>query len=303
MHRKILVPLDGSRLAEAALPLARALAKRSGGELHLTTVVTPLPAVRPGGGEEGPVKGWFEEERSRGKRYLAQVKARIEEETPEVPVHTKVMSGAVLSSLEDRIERIDADLVVMTTHGRGRLERVWLGSVADGLLRSAPCPIMLWRPNEDGAERAPQIRSILVPVDGSGNSRAVLPEVKALAGALGASVAFFSVFDHGPALGSTYPPHAAEEEDEREEAMEHLRDHLNELAAEFKAEGIETSVKVAVNESPARAILEQQAEIGADVIAMSTRGRGAVARLLLGSVADKVVRGGDVPVMVVRRGD
>ncbi|TVR63478.1 MAG: universal stress protein [Gemmatimonadales bacterium] len=303
MHRKILVPLDGSRLAESALPLAHDLAKRSGGELHLTTVVTPLPAVRPGSGEDGPVKGWFEEERSRGKRYLAQVKARIAEETPEVPVHTKVISGAVLSSLEDRIDRIDADLVVMTTHGRGRLERVWLGSVADGLLRSAPCPIILWRPSEDGSERPPEIRSILLPVDGSGHSRAVLPEAKALAAALGASVAFFSVFDHGPALGSTYPPHAAEEEDEREEAMEQLRVHLKELAADFQSEGIDTSVRVVVNESPARAILERQAEIGADLIAMSTRGRGAVARLFLGSVADKVVRGSDVPVMVVRRSD
>lgn len=303
MHRKILVPLDGSQLAESALPLARDLARRSGGELHLTTVVTPLPAVRPGSGEAGPVKGWFEEERGRGKRYLADLKARFQEEVPDVPVHTKVISGPVVSSLEERIERIDADLVVMTTHGRGRLERMWLGSVADGLLRSAPCPLILWRPDEDGKERPPEVHSILVPLDESGNSQGILPQVKALALATGASVAFFSAFDHGPSLGSTYVPHAAREEDEREEELNRLREYLGGLAAEFKAEGIDASVRVAVNESPARAILERQAETGANLIAMSTRGRGGVARLLMGSVADKVVRGADVPVMVIRGKD
>ena len=300
MHRKILVPLDGSRLAESALPLARDLARRSGGELHLTTVVTPLPAVRPGSGEAGPVKGWFEEERGRGKRYLADLKARLHEEDPDVTVHTKVISGPVLSSLEDRIERIDIDLVVMTTHGRGRLERVWLGSVADGLLRAGPCPIILWRPEKDGKDRPSEVRSILVPLDESENSRSILPEVKGVAKALGASVAFFSAFDYGPSLGSTYVPHAAMEEDEREEDLNRLREYLNGLAAEFRADGIDASVRVTVNESPARAILERQEEIGADLVAMSTRGRGGVARLLMGSVADKVVRAGNVPVMVVR---
>ena len=304
MYRKILVPLDGSDFAESAIPLAVSLAQKTGGELHLVTVVAPLPAVRPGTSEEGPVKGWFEEERSRGTRYLKAVEARLRKENPEMTVHSRVLTGPVAPALEERIGKVDADLVVMTTHGRGQLERMWLGSVADALVRSGPCPILLWRSEEDEVE-APKgdINRILVPLDGSEESAAILPHVRSLAGRMDASVSLFSVFDHGPALGSTYVPHAAEEEAEREGELNALREQLEKVAGDLRSEGVEVDTRVEVNESPARAILEYRAEIDADLVAMTTRGRGGVTRLVVGSVADKVIRAGLVPVLVTRQSD
>ncbi len=304
MYRKILVPLDGSPFAEAALPLAKALVKSRGGELHLTTVVAPLPAVRPGSGDgEGPVKGWFEEERSRGTRYLKNVVERLEKEGVSAPLHTRVLTGPVVPSLQERIEKIGADLVVMTTHGRGRLAQMWLGSVADGLIRSGPCPILLWRP-EDEEQRPPlEVKRILVPLDGSDDSASVVPHARELAHRMEARLYLLSVVDHGIHLGSTYMPHAAQEEEEREKALEELRAHLEEVAVECRSDGLQVDTRVQLNESPARAILEHQEEVGADLIAMSTRGRGGVARLVMGSVADKVIRGGTVPVFVNRPGD
>lgn len=304
MYRKILVPLDGSPFAEAALPLARSLVNSGDGELHLTTVVAPLPAVRPGSGEaEGPVKGWFEEERSRGTRYLKQVVERLEKEGVSAPLHTRVLTGPVVPSLQDRVAKIGADLVVMTTHGRGRLAQMWLGSVADGLTRSAPCPILLWRPEEEDVIPSVEVNRILVPLDGSDASASVVPHARELAQRMDARVYLLSVVDHGIHLGSTYVPHAAQEEEEREQALEALRAHLEKVAAEFRSDGIQVDTRVQLNESPARAILEHRDEVGADLIAMSTRGRGGVARLVMGSVADKVIRGGHVPVFVNRPGD
>lgn len=302
MHRKILVPLDGSDYAEAALSLALSVASRTDGELHLVTVVPTLPAVTPAAEDTGPVKGWFEEERVRATRYLEGMKERIAELDSGRTVHTRVVSGQAVSALEDRIRKTDIDLVVMTTHGKGPLERMWIGSVADGLIRSAPCPVLLWRPEDENPDPTarPEIERILVPLDGSTASESILPQVRAVGRAFDASISLLSVFVRRLPLGSTYIPHAAEEEEEREAIVQELRRHLDTVAEGLRADGFEVDAEVVMSEGVASRILEHREALGADLIAMSTQGRGGVARLVVGSVADKVIRAARTPVLVHR---
>ncbi len=302
MYRKILVPLDGSLFAEAALPLALEIVRKDEAELHLVTVVPTLPAMSPASSDQGPVKGWFEEERVRAKRSLDDMESKLREKGVAAPIHTRVLAGQPVAALDERIRKVEADLVVMTTHGRGRLERLWIGSVADGLVRSGPCPILLWRPREeDRTAPPPEIDEILIPLDGSDASAVILPAARSLARVLDARISLLTVFQRSIPLGSTYIPHAAQEEAQREEALDELRNYLEEEAGKLRDDGFEVETHVVTHEDPAEAILEHKRSSGADMVAMATRGHGGVARLVVGSVADKVIRAGTKPILVTRQ--
>jgi nucleotide-binding universal stress UspA family protein len=306
MYRKILVPLDGSDFAEFALAPALSLAEKGDGTLYLVTVVPNFPPISPAEETEGSTRGWFEEERVRAGTYLDDVKKRLGAASPTVTVHTKVLSGGPAHAIENRVVETAMDLIVMTTHGRGPLERMWLGSVADGLIRSAPCPILLWRPQENGTavlDRRPDFASIVVPLDGSAVSRAIVPEAAGFAKAFGSRISFVSVVPDSFPLGSPYIPHAAEEELERERMISEFREALEAAADELRDQGLKVDTAVIRNADPPVGILGHATEIDASLIAMATHGRGGVSRLVLGSVADKVIRSGNIPVLVRRHSE
>lgn len=304
MYRKILVPLDGSDFAESALPLALSVAERTGGELHLVAVVTTLPPLMFSEVDESYVKGWFREEGQRAEQYLSKIRDRIARD--DLPVHTRVLTGGPADSLDERIRKTEVDLLVMTTHGRAPLRRFWIGSVADGLIRRGPCPILLWRPDEEATvdlSDRPVFHHALVPLDGSERSRTILPEVISTAKLFDARVSLVSVAPTFFPLASAYLPHAVEEDQEREVRLKELRAHLEGIVDQLREQGIEADAEVVADQDAAEGILEHRKRIGADLVAMATRGRGGVSRMMLGSVADKVIRGGTVPVLVHRTRD
>lgn len=305
MYRKLLVPLDGSDFSEHALPLALAVAERTEGEIQLASAIPTLPPVVPSGEGDGPVRGWFEEERSRATEYLQGIRGRLEAAGATVPLHVKVLAGGPVRSLDERIRQTNVDLVVMTTHGRGPFERMWLGSVADGLVRTAPCPILLWRPGEDAPkpQERPAVNRVLVPLDGSDSAESILPEAAGLARAFGASLSLVAVVPGTFPLGSTYIPHAAEETRRRDENHAWFQTYLDDLAGKIRAEGLDVDSATIFGDDVAGTIMEFRDETEADLVAMSTRGRGGVARLVLGSVADKLIRAGRVPVLVHRQSE
>jgi len=300
MRRKILVPLDGSNFSELALPLALSLVERADGELHLVTVASTAPAVSFDGDDDGYVDGWFEEERGRARTYLEEVQGRIVEAGGSVPIHARVLSGRPVPVLDEHVREEGMDLVVMTTHGRAPVERFWLGSVADGLVRHAPSPVLLWRTENGAVELAdrPAFQRIVVPLDGSALSEAMLPEAAALARLFGARIFLLSVLSPPFPLASPYLPHEAEEEQKRLTRMQSLERYLEGKVTDLRKREVDAEVKVAADRDPAEAILDHAATVGADLVAMSTRGRGGVARMVVGSVADKVIRGATVPVLV-----
>jgi len=303
MFDSIVVPVDGSVFGELALPVALGIACKTGGEVRIVTVITPLPSMQP------PVDGDRQAEvesldlaREKAAAYLAELQKRMILSGCDVPISCHVEVGPVVEKLEDHSRSARADLLVLTTHGRGPLQRAWLGSVADTLVRRTPCPILAVRPREgERAEpREVEFRHILVTLDGSPESREVLPLARAVAHRFGSRITLLRIIPPPFPLSSPYIPHAAQEFRGHAAETEAAHAVLEKEAASLAAEGFRVEVESRLGAHPAQGILDMAADAGVDLIAMATHGRGGVSRLILGSVADKVIRGGTVPVLLHR---
>lgn len=290
MYRRIMVPLDGSPFSERALPLAVALAHRSGAELRLVHILVPF------------ANRVFIEAEGGDPEYLTGLARRIAEESGVRVEAVRRVGRQAVGELSYYSAEEGIDLIVMATHGWGGLQRAWLGSVTDGLVREARVPVVAFRP---GAEEGPRldgkaIEEVLIPLDGSAISEAVLSEALRLGGP-DARYTLVRVVPVGPpsaAISGTI------ELAYRQELLDALRSgaeqYLADVAARLRAEGREVRTEVLLHPQPARAILDRAAEIGVDLIAMGTHGRSGLGRLALGSVTDKVLRGAEVPVLVLR---
>ena len=145
MYKDILLALDGSPLAEAAIPHARALAKAFGARVTLLSVVQPV-GIYPQSGVVGPVVSIalnVEEEMESVRRYLRTIAEQFEAEG--INVEEVVREGDAASQICDYAHESRADLIVMSTHGRSGVQRWVYGSVADKVLRGAKVPILLIR--------------------------------------------------------------------------------------------------------------------------------------------------------------
>jgi nucleotide-binding universal stress UspA family protein len=304
MQKTIMVPLDGSGFSEQALPMAVALARRLDGRLHLVLVRASLPLVAGSTPED---------------EYLHGVKLRLEADLPGEVSHRVLVDemGAlaqppppaklVATLLAQHAGEEDATLIVMTTHGHGGLRRAWLGSVTDALVRLAPRSVLLIRPTDDtgrDAERAARgIRHVLVPLDGSDAAEEIRPYALLLGAAFGARYTLLRTVSPltWEATADMYVSYPATELTtlNRQAAVE----DLERSAAHWREEGAAVETAVVTAMSPAPAILEYAGAHDADLIALCTTGAGRARRLLLGSVADKLVRGAEAPVLVcnVRR--
>lgn len=304
MYQRILVPLDGSDASERAIPLARILAVRHGAELHLVHVLSDSPDYAHRMPQDD--LDWQSRAREQALAYLEGVAEELRGGgAPEVS--GSVLGGTVADALEEYRDEHDLDLVVMTTHGEGGFRRWWLGSVADRLLRRTPVPLLLLRPWDEtgdllrGRER---FEHLVVPLDGSTDAEAALDHAVPFAEAFRARVSLVRAvppgFDFGRFRGE---PVVSVASGLVEEARDEARTYLEEVAEEVRDRLGDDApvVDVAVLEgAPAEAILDFRRESGADLLAVATHGRGGFARVVLGSVADKVVRGSVVPVLVAR---
>ena len=297
MSARILVPLDGSAFAESALPVALAVGRRSGGAIELVAVQEPAP---PFAYEE-----WELASRDWSESYLAEA-ARRAREASGVEVTTTVLRGRVADALARRTVESDADLVVMATHGRGALTRAWLGSVADSFVRHTDRPVLLVRP-DDEEEQPPDpagnwaLGHVLIALDGSDLSRAIVGPAVRLGSLFDARYTLLRVVMFPVELASPYLPHTVQmNRDVVEEARAAAQRDLEGLAEELRGKGLRVEADVEVDGQAAHAILDQARELGAHLIALATHGRGGVTRAVLGSTADKVIRGAHRPVLVLR---
>ncbi len=181
MYRLVFVPLDGSRLAEQALPLALAIARRAGAALRVARVHVPfelmsVDTLSPAApGQEARAL-------AEARAYLDGVVGRVTAASG-LPVTAELIeSPALAEALHDHATAAGADLLVLTTHGHGALTRVWLGSVADELARRATIPTLVVRPGEagQGPGAEPVLRHVLVPLDGSAHAERMLEPAEAL---------------------------------------------------------------------------------------------------------------------------
>jgi nucleotide-binding universal stress UspA family protein len=299
MLATILVPLDGSAFSAKALPVAAAIAKRTGAALHVVTVLDPSAYVPFVPGEVlVPVMDTdaLAARRQADEEAIKAEAARLAEDG--VHAQGRLLEGTVVEAIAEYAVQIKADLVVMTTHGRSGLERLWLGSVATSFLQRAPCPVYLVRPVGDASPSVLPTGTMLVPLDGSPFADSMLPRAADFAEALGLSMRLFTVVIPNAVPMAPFGTEAllADESDlTRQE--EEAKARLEALAATLP---VPCTTAVATDMTATRAILEQAAAGDVGVIAMATHGRTGIARLVLGNVADSVLRSAPHPMLVYR---
>jgi nucleotide-binding universal stress UspA family protein len=306
MYRSILVPLDGSSLGEQALPFAQDLAQRTGAALHLAHV--HIPPTTPMYTADLPLFDTRLDEQisAQENAYLDALAAKIRS-TTDIQVESVLLEGAITDGVADLLASCAAeqqvDIVVMTTHGRGGLARLWLGSVADELLRRLPMPVLLLRPYDSA--HAPvgwPPRQILIPLDGSANAEAILPYALALGQATQAEYTLLRVIE--PVVVSHHlpvnPAVRALDEHWLDQRRVEAQAYLEQVAARLAAQSLKVHIQVLVEPQAALAILEEAHKEQIGLLAMATHGRHGLARLLVGSVADKVLRGATIPLLLYR---
>jgi nucleotide-binding universal stress UspA family protein len=272
---RILVPLDGSVWAETILPVVAQLARDHAAEVILLEVMegqqsreTELDAEREAGSYLERAAGYV---RSRG---VGRVRVRM-------------WYGEADQAIANAAAREEVSLIGMSTHGRSGLNWVRFGSVAERVVRQAAVPVLLVRGTPTWDEGG--IGRILVPLDRSEVSEAVIPVVACLAGPFDLGIQLLHVIER-PSLESS---RGAGERTRQAEAEAYLAG----VAARLEAGGLRVGMTARVG-TAAEAIPVVAAETKCGLIAMSTHGRSGLERLFLGSVAERVLKAVTVPVLL-----
>ena len=306
MLTTILLPLDGSPLAERALPYAETLARAAGARLILLRV--PAPTSYLGSGAEA----WFAV-RQRAESEVGALAERLR--VGGLEVEPALCYDLAATAVTDAARRRGADLIVLATHGRSGAERWRRGSVTDQVVRRADSPVLVIPP---GCERpwptdlGDRPLRILVPLDGSELAEEALGPAGKLAALLGAPILLLSVVEPARSGHGEQSRHA-ELATVREPAVGFLdqvgdsgrqglvaaRDYLEAVAGDLRAGGHTVEVRT-VGGSPTAEIARAADERDVDAIVMATHGRGGLVRLVLGSVATGALQRARVPVLLVR---
>lgn len=303
MFRTLLVPLDGFEFSERALPLAGAIARASSASLHLVHVHAPAVAGHLLSASQFEYQGldleaYAARHRQESGKHLERVAGALRQQGLEVT--GIVLEGRISEVLADHAQAIQADLIVMTTHGRAGASRMWLGSVADALVRHSHVPILMIHPREEDSETPSDIRHILVPLDGSELGERVLAPAATLARTTGARLTVAHVVASHSALGAGLVPLLPDD-------VVRIRDqaaaYLSDVAVRLGAQGVGVETYLTEDDNTAAAVAQAAAEVNADLIALATHGHGGLRRAVLGSVADKVLRSSPLPLLVLRPGD
>jgi nucleotide-binding universal stress UspA family protein len=297
----ILVPLDGSAIAEQAIPYAQTLLPDGGDLVALRVVPEPEPPLTELlGALETTLDGAADPELAAARADLARAQTRLAD--PRLQWTIAAARGDPATEIVQVAAERGVGLIAMTTHGRDILGRVRFGSVADRVARAAAVPTFLVRPAPEGQPaHAADLRRVVVPLDGSERAEAALPVACDLAQQLHAPVRLLRVVDVAAdrallafwesGLGSA----AADQS-----ILDALRDDAQQslaAAAECVTRLGGTATWELQEGSPAAAIIDVVAS--GDLLVLTSHGRSGMLRWALGSVAEKLVREAPTPVVLV----
>jgi nucleotide-binding universal stress UspA family protein len=304
MFRTVLVPLDGSPSAEHALPWALAAAGPSAA-IHLVHVhIAPVPMMVEGVVVSDPTLD--QSIREQEGDYMANLAERVRTAGPDVSVTARTVdSDAPLAEAIGRAaEEAEADLVVMTTHGRGPFARFWLGSVSDEFLRHTPVPTLVLRPRDDktpaNLASRPSLRQLVVALDGSELAERVVEPASKLAVQFGADCTLVLVLEslNDPdAVARIWQPDLPQSANPTT-PVQRAELYLDRFARSISAKGGSAQTNLVREGAPGEVVLGIAGNDPSTGIALATHGRSGFSRLLMGSVADDVVRHAPGPVLV-----
>jgi nucleotide-binding universal stress UspA family protein len=271
MYRTVLVALDGSKNAEKVLPYLEPVLREAQGKATLIQVIPP--------DEPAP--------EAAATAYLKSMAAKLTKK--KVKVETEVVRGDPAVAIIREADRRKADLVAFTSHGQGGLAQWVFGSVAQKILRGCARPLLVVRALE---EARPRVKKIVVPLDGSVGSEAILPHARLLARAFEASVQLLYV---------AHPPGVEADDSKLRGWLEREKRRMETRFCEIERSEPSLAFEQAVDEGdPAMRILERSEKEPASVVAMGSHGRTGFSRWVYGSVSEKVLQAARVPVLIAR---
>jgi len=294
MYERIMVPLDGSNAAEMVLPYAEEIATKFNSEIALVSVAEPTPA----------------ESDHLFRAYLKTIQEKVRTELgnwgakPGTPVTIEVLAGKPAQEILSYAADKNVSLVVMASRGTSG-EGPWLlGNIAAKVLRATTKPVLLVRKEApaEGLQRKGLIKRILVPLDGSKVAEQIVPHAEELARCMGAELILFQAYESflGVISGEAMVTMSAEEiKEANRHREEDAKAYLRTIAGTLREMGLTVS-EVVVPGDPADVILSYAESNAVDMISMSTHGLSGLKRWVFGSVTDKVLHAGDMPVLVVR---
>ncbi len=271
--RAVLVPVDGSLVAEAAIPVGAEVARRAGAVLHLLFVRAPEPlATLPG--EVGLLRAQAEH------GYLLSTARALPQLAPAC-ITASLPEGEPTRAFIDYARAADGDLVVLASHGRGALGRAWIGHFAERLLPLLPLPLLVVRPGVRPPAAGP-FRNIAVLLDGSERAEAVLDPVTRLGALFGARYALLRLWGGHP----------------RDSAL--AREYLEEVAQVLRGRGLPAATLVLRGHDVAASASAFAWSAGADLVALATHGHEPDTPDARGGVADGLLRLGGAPLLSLR---
>lgn len=301
MYNKILVPLDGSELAECVLPHVEAIATGNKVAVTFLYVIQPLDVPLT----KSDFKSRIESEaKAAAHDYLKGLIAKLKYKEA---AQGKVILGKVADNIVDYATKNKMDIIIMATHGRSGVSRWVSGSVAEKVLHASKVPIWLIRACEPKAvyQQGRKI-NMLVTLDGSELAEKVLSHVKELAEHLGPKSAditllrvcelFFPPYTYPPPTPLSWEEYL---EYETKRCTEICQTYLSKVEEQLKSDGLNVRSIVPTG-TPANVIVDYANKSAVDLIVMATHGRTGLSRWALGSVADKVVTGATSPIFLVR---
>jgi len=276
VFERILIPLDGSPLAEAVLSQVAAILRRQDSEVFLLRVAPSLVRVRA---QSSP---FTSEERGVAECYVQELARRLVEEG--IRARPVVEEGLPAPSILEVAERERITLIAMATHGRTGLTRWVFGSVVEKIIRASPVPLLILRSFRGETSPIPlapiPFRTLLVPI--SPSFHRIVPHVKEFAGLFKSRVVLL---------------HVAESREEN--GSQAMQDELTKVSEELMKGDVPSDI-LQRKGYPAHEILETCEDQRAELIAMSTHGRAGLSRWALGSVTEKVLQTARVPMLIVR---
>jgi nucleotide-binding universal stress UspA family protein len=298
--RRVLVPLDGGPDAERVLPYVKHIASQPAAEITLLQAISRTSATEPFfvpglGYDPLALSRTVDQESGAASKYLQSVSDRLQDSGTVVRAITP--TGQPADTIVAHT-RGDPELIVMATRGRAYPARAVLGSVADEVVRTAHLPILLVPQTATREWPATGPRKVLVALDDSPASLGVVKSATRFAAQFNADVLLLHVVNPVGPVARSHAPRVARQILGGE--INNAHEWLATVERAVPLPSSQVNARVEIGASAASTIAAVADEEAADVVAIGTRGRGGLARLVLGSVATGVLQRSKVPVLIVR---
>lgn len=302
MYKMIMVPTDGSGFDREAIRVALRVAERSRAKVQLVRVHSTGAFFGMGSSPEAATVSVkvLQQERDRILSELYALAAECRN-TSDAEIGVALEDGPVPDALQAYATCNKVDLIVISSHGRGGIARLSLGSVTDSLIRQTTIPVLVVKPQASylNPQAEEPFRRIIVPLDGSSLAEQILPEVVALAKVEESELTLLRVLvprtSSQEGIGDKKTPCW-----DKDVAIADAQAYLFRTAAKLREDGFLTTTDVVVGENIAQAITDYAGRAKADLVAIATHGRGGISRALRGSVADVVTRTSRTSMLVFR---